>query len=245
MPDPIFALPRLARIYDALDPDRSDLEAYVAIADEVGATSILDIGCGTGELALLLAARGVEVVGVDPAAASVAVASAKPGAQSVRWVVGEVGDLSPLQVDLVTMTANAAQVFLDDAAWTATLEAARDALRPGGSLVFEVRDPAFEGWSEWNRERSHRVVDVDGEGPVESWVELTAVALPLVSFRHTYVFHADGTTLHSDSTLRFRSRDEVEASLVGAGFELVDVRDAPDRPGRELVFLARRPGAAR
>jgi hypothetical protein len=56
------------------------------------------------------------------------------------------------------------------------------------------------------------------------------------------VFEADGTTLTSDSTLRFRRREEVADSLSSAGFELDDLRDAPDRPGRELVFIARRPG---
>jgi hypothetical protein len=55
------------------------------------------------------------------------------------------------------------------------------------------------------------------------------------------VFEADGTTLTSDSTLRFRRREEVADSLRSAGFDLDDLRDAPDRPGRELVFLARRP----
>jgi hypothetical protein len=39
--------------------------------------------------------------------------------------------------------------------------------------------------------------------------------------------------------LRFRSRDEIELSLCGAQFVVEDVRDAPDRPGRELVFVAR------
>jgi hypothetical protein len=47
--------------------------------------------------------------------------------------------------------------------------------------------------------------------------------------------------LTSDSTLRFRSRVEVEDSLAAAGFVTVEVRDAPDRPGRELVFIAQRP----
>jgi len=37
MADANFELPRLAAIYDALDPDRSDLEVYSAIADEFGA----------------------------------------------------------------------------------------------------------------------------------------------------------------------------------------------------------------
>ena len=62
--------------------------------------------------------------------------------------------------------------------------------------------------------------------------------LPFVSFRDTYRFLADGTVVTSDSTLRFRSRDEVESSLVTAGYRVLDVREAPDRPGREFVFLA-------
>jgi hypothetical protein len=68
------------------------------------------------------------------------------------------------------------------------------------------------------------------------------VRLPLVSFRDTYRFRADGAVLVSDSTLRFRDRDEVAASLVAGGYRVLDVRDAPDRPGREFVFIARRAG---
>jgi hypothetical protein len=52
----------------------------------------------------------------------------------------------------------------------------------------------------------------------------------------------DGTVLVSDSALRFRRRDEVAASLQTAGFAVDDVRDASDRPGRELVFIAARAG---
>lgn len=69
---------------------------------------------------------------------------------------------------------------------------------------------------------------------------ITEVSLPYVSFRFTYRFLADGTVLTSDSTLCFREPDELEASLVIAGFRALDVRDAPDRPGRELVFIAGR-----
>jgi F420-0:gamma-glutamyl ligase len=64
------------------------------------------------------------------------------------------------------------------------------------------------------------------------------VDLPFVSFRYTYTFLADGAVITSDSTLRFRERGEVESSLTAAGYRVLDVRDAPDRPGRELVFLA-------
>ena len=103
MADAIFEEPWLAEIYDELDPDRSDLDAYAAMAGEFGAESVLDVGCGTGTLACLLAGRGLEVIAVDPAAACLEVARRKPGADDVRWVHG--------------------------------------ALRPGGRLVFESRDP--------------------------------------------------------------------------------------------------------
>ena len=66
------------------------------------------------------------------------------------------------------------------------------------------------------------------------------MSLPFVSFRHTYRFRADGTVVTSDSTLRFRSRAELETSLVTQGYRVLDVREAPDRPGREFVFIAQR-----
>jgi SAM-dependent methyltransferase len=106
-----FEHPRLAAIYDALDSDRSDLDVYVAIAAELGATRVLDIGCGTGTFALLLAERGYEVIGVDPARASLDVARGKPGAERVRWIEGDATRLPPLQVDLGTMTGNVAQAI--------------------------------------------------------------------------------------------------------------------------------------
>ncbi|WP_049577080.1 class I SAM-dependent DNA methyltransferase [Nonomuraea sp. SBT364] len=237
MPDAIFAEPRLARIYDPLDPDRRDLDAYVAMVAEFGARRVLDVGCGTGTFACLLAARGVEVVGVDPAEASLEVARAKSG--TVRWILGDATTLPPLRMDLATMTANVAQVFLTDDDWRATLRGIRAALRPEGVLVFEVRDPARRAWREWTRARTFRRAGLPGVGEVETWCDVLDVSGGLVTFRHTYVFASDGAVVTSDSTLRFRERDEVERSLRESGYRIEDVRDAPDRPGLEFVFVAR------
>jgi SAM-dependent methyltransferase len=238
--DPIFAEPRLAEVYDPLDPDRSDLDAYAAMVEEFGAHSVLDIGCGTGTFACLLARRGLTVTAVDPAEASLAVARTKPGAARVRWMHGYATDLPPLQVDLATMTGNVAQVFVTDAAWAATLGAAHAVLGPGGRLVFETRDPAAKAWLEWNRERSYQRTVVPGVGAIQTWGDVLDVSGELVSFRSTFVFESDGAVLTSESTLRFRHWDEVTASLAAASFVVDEVRQAPDRPGRELVFIARR-----
>ena len=234
MADAHFAEPRLVALYDVLEGSRDDLDHYLAIAEEIGARSVVDIGCGTGTLACLLAARGLEVIGVDPAAASLEVAHRKPHADRVRWVLGGAAELPPLQVDLATMTGNVAQVFTTDAEWAAALGAVHAALRPGGRFVFETRRPERAAWREWTRERTATRV-----GDVETWIEVTDVRLPLVSFRTTFVFGSDGAVLTSDSTLRFRTLEELRDSLAAAGFTVDDVRDAPDRPGREFVVLAR------
>jgi SAM-dependent methyltransferase len=160
----------------------------------------------------------------------------------VRWIHGDATSLPPIQVDLATMTGNVAQAIVDELDWATTLSSVYAALRPGGRLVFETRDPAYRGWREWNRSASLSITDIPGVGRVESWVELTDISGPLVSFRGTWVFASDGCVLTSDSTLRFRERDEVEATLVAHGYAVDEVRDAPDRPGREFVFFARRPG---
>jgi SAM-dependent methyltransferase len=240
VPDAIFDDPRLAQVYDPLDPDRSDLDVYIAIVDELGAGSVLDVGCGTGTFACLLAGRGIDVVAVDPAAASLDVARGKPGAERVRWLLGDATTLPALQVDAALMTANVAQVFLADDDWAATLAGINAALRPGGTLVFETRVPARRAWEQWTREHTHTTVDIPGLGPVSSWEEVTAVDGELVSFESMTEFHATGEVLVSTSTLRFRDRASIEATLGESGYAVVDVRDAPDRPGREYVFLARR-----
>jgi ubiquinone/menaquinone biosynthesis C-methylase UbiE len=241
MPDAIFAEPKLAEIYDLLDsPDRPDLTPYLAIADEFNAHSVIDLGCGTGVFACRLAALGKEVVGIDPAAASLNVAKHKAYADRVRWINGTAAQLEGLHANLVTMTGNVAQVFVTDEEWMAALHACRAALSADGRLVFEVRDPAKEAWKGWNREQSYQAIEAPGIGMVESWVELVHVQLPLVSFRYIFVFRKDGRVMTSESTLRFRTRSEIADTLTRAQLLVESVRDAPDRPGLEFVFIAHR-----
>jgi SAM-dependent methyltransferase len=245
VPDPHFADPRLARLYDAFDAERSDLDHYVSLVEQVGGHRVLDIGCGTGVLALLLAGRGIDVVGVDPAVASLDVARAKPDSERVTWIEGDAAHLPVIEdVDVVVMTGNVAQVFLEDEEWAAVLRRAAAVLRTGGHVVFEVRDPVRRAWEEWTPEATGRRIEDEDEGVVEAWQQVVEVALPLVRFESRFRF-ADGTQVCSPSTLRFRSREEIAQALADAWLDLVEVRAAPDRPGRELVFIARKPADER
>lgn len=240
-PDAVFADPRLAVLYDFFDDDRSDLTAYLALVDELGARRIVDLGCGTGSLAVLLAARGLDVIGVDPARASLDVAGGKPYADRVRWVHGDatVLDVGDKPVDLVVMTGNAAQVFVDGEDWHTTLACARRWLRRDGWLVFETRRPEARAWESWDVQPTE-VSFPDGRQATVSRT-VTSVDLPPVSFKS--VTRVDGEDLVSRSTLRFRAPAEITADLARHGFEVGEIRDAPDRPGLELVFLARATGS--
>lgn len=116
MPDAMFNDQRLADIYDDLDADRSDLDVYASMVAELGAASVLDVGCDTGCFAVQLAERGIA-----------------------------------------------------------------NATNQGGSLVFETRDPSRQA---------------------------------------------------------FRERHQIEESLERVGYLVREIRDAPDRPGKEFVFVA-------
>jgi SAM-dependent methyltransferase len=238
--DAIFAHPRLAAVYDAFDGRRDDLDLYLGLAEELSAGTVLDVGCGTGNLAVLLAAGGRTVTAVDPAGASLDIAKSKDQAAGVRWVHGDATTLPPAGGDLAVMTGNVAQVFLTDDEWAQTLRGIATALRPGGYLAFETRRPEYRAWQEWAADTDPVTLDVPGAGVVTRRQEVTQVNLPFVSFRYTYWFASDGALITSDSTLRFRSREEVESSLAACGYRVAEIRDAPDRPGREFVFIAER-----
>jgi ubiquinone/menaquinone biosynthesis C-methylase UbiE len=188
----------------------------------------------------MLADRGHDVIAVDPAAASLAVARAKLGAHRVQWIDGDATVVSVTDRDLALLTGNVAQAIVDTDDWDATLHAVRNCLRPGGHIVFETRVPAARAWERWTRDATYGAIDIEEIGRVAGWQEVTSVDWPLVTFTGTWEFESDGATLTSTSTLRFRERKEIEADLVRAGYSLVDLRDAPDRPGLEYVFVASR-----
>ncbi len=239
-----FSDPRLVALYDNLNALGNDSEFMCQIAKRFSATSIIDLGCGTGMLTCELTKRGYQVIGMEPSSAMLDVAIHKTHGDKVKWIKGSSEQLKNLQVDLIFMTSHVAQFFLNDEEWRAMLKSAHKALKANGHLVFDSRNPITKPWERWTRETSTKKVDTPN-GKVEMWYQLSEVRGNRVLYEIHYLFIDSGEELISNNELIYRSREEITQSLSDANFSLENIYgDWDNRPIRtdslEMVFVARR-----
>jgi SAM-dependent methyltransferase len=216
--DRLYHDPALADFYDLENGwERSPDFAYChALAAE--ASSVLDLGCGTGALAAALSGNRT-VVGVDPAPAMLAIARGRKGAEGVEFVEGDARALRlGRRFELVVLTGHAFQVFLtreDRAAALATIAAH---LGPGGRFLFDSRNPACREWEEWGPEASMRRLDHPRFGPVAAWNDVAHdPATGIVTYGTHYEIRATGKRLSATSRIAFADKAELEALIAGAG----------------------------
>jgi len=231
----------IAEIYDLANPRGQDTDFYLSLAG-LRPCSVLDLGCGTGTLCCALAERGHRVTGVDPAAAMLAVARSKPHAEQVEWVESSAQSYkAQRRFDLIVMTGHAFQILLTDADALAVLETMRGHLKQRGRVAFETRNPRVDWVGEW----AARVRRLPG-GQVLERLEITGEDGEFISFQTSYRFPQ--VTLSTSSTLRFPSREHVEALIAGSGLVVRDVFGDWDAGpfeaarSREIIFIAETAG---
>ncbi|MBA8878224.1 class I SAM-dependent methyltransferase [Phyllobacterium myrsinacearum] len=244
MLDDIYTNGDLPALYDVLNPAREDTAFYIRVAGRP--KRILDIGCGTGLLACMLAEHGHTVTGVEPARAMLDIARNRQGSEAVTWIEGDARalDLS-LTFDLIVMTGHVFQVFLTDDDIRAVLKTAYAHLAKGGCLIFESRNPAVKAWESWVPEKTAQTVSIAGVGDVGVQHRLIAVRGDLVVFETDHYFHRTRETLVNRSVLRFLPQAEIETQLRDAGLTRTtwygDWSEGPvNAESSELIVVAER-----
>lgn len=233
--------PRIVDLYDLDNPNGADHDFYRQLATDMDATNILDIGCGTGILTVTFVQDGRHVTGIDPSAAMLDYARKRPGADRVEWIHGTSADIPDGPFDLAVMTGNVAQHIVDPH-WEATLRDIHQALRPGGTIAFETRNPLVRAWEDWAAEPRETRETI--HGPLTEWIEIDAQPGGVIHMRSHNVFEATGEHVVEQQTLMFRSRELIEEQLSDAGFALhaiySDWAKAPWQPDARLIVVEAR-----
>lgn len=122
---------------------------WVGFVDEIR-SPVLDSGCGTGEHALLLAERGMEVVGIDVSSRAIELAKEKASRRGleVDFVVGDVLSLGDLGRSFATVIDSAVFHVFDDTERARYTKSLASVLEPGGVLfllAFSEHTPGDDG----------------------------------------------------------------------------------------------------
>ena len=228
----------IAELYDPWSRSVvEDIPFYVAEARKAGGP-VVELGVGTGRIAVPTAAAGVSVIGVDSSAGMLEICRRYAGAAGVEELLDlRLGDLAapPVseRVRLVTCPFRAYLHLQDEEARLTAFRAARELLVPEGRLIFDVfaphRDDIRETHGRWIEREPGIFERAD-------WDEETQTLR--LSVRGT-----DG----GEGTMRLKwlTAPQWQRTLEKAGFVVERVYGwfdyRPYRGGEDMVFISRNP----
>ena len=227
----------IARLYDPWSTGViEDIGFYVDEALQAAARPVVELGVGTGRIAIPVALAGVHVIGVDSSPGMLAVCEERAAQAGVADRLDlRVGDLRRPPVDervlLVTCPFRAYLHLTNDEDRLAALGAARELLVDDGRLIFDVFRPSQDDIEETDGRWIEREPGIDERA---DW-DLGAQTLTL-SVRGA----AGATTMQ----LWWLEPERWLALLGDAGFTVEHVYGWFDRRpyggGEDTVFIARR-----
>jgi SAM-dependent methyltransferase len=226
----------IAELYDPWSRSvKEDVGFYVAEARESGGP-VVELGVGTGRIAIPIAWAGIKVIGVDSSREMLATCARAAKTAAVSELVDlRLGDLRhpPVEerVSLVICPFRAYLHMSDDAERVEALEAARELLVPGGRLIFDVFEPTADD-----------IADTHGR-----WLEREPEIYERADWdtkTRTLTLSVRGPQGAATMVLSWTSPEEWRRLLDETGFEVEACYGWFDRrpygDGEDMIFVARR-----
>lgn len=238
--------PAYASAYDVFYAGK-DYALEVALIEEcfarysaIPVVSVLDLGCGTGSHARLLAAHGFAVTGVDRSGEMLELARAKSAGSpyAIEWIQADLRDLQlNRRYDAATLMFAVLGYFVTDDEARRVLANIRQHLNPGGTLCFDFwYAPAVLAIGPSNRERSFMTPSG------ETLTRRVASALQRESgtCEVRYEIERDGGTAVEKHVIRYYGAEEMRKLLAESGFVLCSLSAFPtvDEPVGESTWNA-------
>jgi SAM-dependent methyltransferase len=227
----------IARLYDPWSVSvTEDVEFYVEEAQKAG-SPVVELGVGTGRIAVPTAAAGIRVIGVDSSPGMLEVCREAAELAGVAGLLDlRLGEVEAPPVDervgLVTCPFRSFLHLLDDDARLRALRAARELLVPGGRFVFDVFAPSAADIADTNARWLEREPGIWERADWDSRAR-------------TLTLSVRGESGETSFVLAWLSNDEWRARLEQAGFQVTGCYGWFDRRpyagGEDTVWVARRP----
>jgi SAM-dependent methyltransferase len=217
---------RDGEIYDLTDAGYADDQLLIEQWAHTLGGPLLDLACGTGRMAIPLAAQGYAVTGVDVAPEMVARARQKAAGQgvTVEWVVADARAFSlGRQFPFSFMLANAFQFFLTREDQEAMLARVREHLTPDGCFLFETRNPTPRNLTLPRRTEPQQFTAPDGRRLTVTEHQRYDPLTQIQHYTNDVVWeHPDGRRIASVRrvALRYVYPQEMEALLYHSGLRV-------------------------
>lgn len=227
----------LAQLYDQTMEDwPGELDFYLSLANELEGTAprILEIGCGTGRIAIRLAQQGYLVTGLDNSESMLARARRKSqSVTNIRWVMADVQKFKLGEVyDLAIIPGHSFQFMVNPESQLECLAYIKSHLRLGSKLVVHVNHDDLQ-WLAGLPYEPGKEFELVGEYVLpgsnhllrhsQSW-SYDRVSQTAVSVNLREELAADGNVVHSwksqPAYLHCFFPDEIDHLVHRAGFDL-------------------------
>lgn len=205
-------------------------------------STIVELGCGTGTLASILAARGYQITAVDLSPDMLSVAAEKCEGLNVQLVCQDMSRLAlPEQVDAVICCLDSLNYVTKPALVQRTFQRVFSALKPGGLFLFDVKTPfALEGADGQVYIDENEEVYCVWRGEYDKRRRICSYGIDLFALQDNGSWWRDGE-YHEEYAY---TMEELTSWLSDAGFQRIkqfgNLRFTSPKEGEERVFFTAR-----